>query len=59
MQKFGDKLNSIIKLFTNGEKQKALSEINLLLANNSDNGTTLSFAIFNWLRWLIKLCSDM
>ncbi len=37
MQKFGDKLNSIIKLFNNGEKQKALSEINLLLANNSKN----------------------
>ena len=37
MQKFGDKLNSIIKLFNNGEKQKALSEINLLLADNSKN----------------------
>ena len=36
-----------------------VNEIELLLANNSDNGTTLSFAIFNWLRWLIKLCSDM
>ncbi|MDC0453437.1 hypothetical protein OAL95_01630 [Alphaproteobacteria bacterium] len=37
MQNIKDQLNSIVKLFNNGEKQNALSRINLLLADNEKN----------------------
>ena len=37
MQNINDQLNTIVNLFNNGEKQKALNEINVLLSNNNKN----------------------
>ena len=37
MQNINDQLNTIVNLFNNGEKQKALNEINILLSNNNKN----------------------
>ena len=37
MQNIKDQLNTVIKLFNNGEKQKALTKINLLKAGNEKN----------------------
>jgi tetratricopeptide (TPR) repeat protein len=37
MQNINDQLNTIVNLFNNGEKQKALNEINVLLSNNKKN----------------------
>ena len=36
MQNINDQLNTIVNLFNNGEKQKALNEINVLLSNNKN-----------------------
>ena len=37
MQNIQDQLNTIIKLFNNGEKQNALNKISLLLTTNEKN----------------------
>ena len=37
MKNISDKLNLVIKLFHNGEKEKALDKINLLLNSNKEN----------------------
>ena len=42
MQNIKDQLNKVIKLFNNGEKQKALEKINLLLTDNTKNIDCLS-----------------
>ena len=42
MQNIKDQLSSIVKLFNNGEKQKAFKKINLLLRTNEKNIDFLS-----------------
>ena len=37
MQNIKDQLNTVIKLFNNGEKQNALNKVNLLLQTNEKN----------------------
>ena len=42
MQNINDQLNTVIKLFNSGEKQKALKKINILLTDNKKNIDFLS-----------------
>ena len=53
MQNIQDQLNTIIKLFNNGEKQNAFNKIDLLLQTNKKN---LEFEIknLNYLKIKIK-----
>ena len=41
MQNIKDQLNTVVKLFNNGEKQKAFKEINFLVLKNGENKNCL------------------
>ena len=45
MQNIKDQLNTIVKLFNNGEKKNAFEKINLLLPGNEKN---IDFLSLHW-----------
>ena len=51
MQNIKDQLSSVIKLFNNGEKQKALEKINILILRNDKN--------INFLLLHAKICINL
>ena len=51
MQNIKDQLKSVIKLFNNGEKQKAFEKVNLLITKNDKD--------INFLLLHSKICIDL